>query len=64
MHFTEETQKNYSPADIVAHCLWEMTFFGFRYSEVEKKKNELIESCLEDGDYYTIEDGKIIPEDY
>lgn len=64
MHFTEETQKNYSPADIVAHCLWEMTFFGFRDSEVEKKKNELIESCLEDGDYYTIEDGKIIPEDF
>ena len=65
MHLTEDTLKNYSNEDIIAHCLWEMTFFGFTDSEVQKKKDELIDSCLaEDGERYTIEDGTLIPEDY
>mgnify|MGYP003292791365 CR=1 FL=1 len=65
MHLTEDTLQNYSAEDIIAHCLWEMTFFGFTDSEVQKKKDDLIESCLsEDGEFYTIEDGAIIPEDF
>lgn len=65
MHMTEDTLKNYAAEDIIAHCLWEMTFFGFTDSQVQKKKDDLIESCLsEDGEFYTIEDGAIIPEDF
>ncbi len=65
MHLTDDTLKNYSNEDIIAHCLWEMTFFGFTDSEVQKKKDELIDSCLaEDGECYTIEDGTLIPEDF
>lgn len=65
MHLTEDTLKNYSAEDIIAHCLWEMTFFGFTDSQVQKKKDDLIESCLsEEGEFYTIEDGTLIPEDF
>ena len=64
MHLTEDTLKNYSAEDIVAHCLWEMTFFGFTDSEVQKKKDDLMESCLEaEGECCTIEDGQLIPDD-
>lgn len=65
MHLTEDSLKNYSAEDIIAHCLWEMTFFGFTDSQVQKQKDDLIESSLaaENGEYYIIEDGKIILED-
>lgn len=65
MHLTEDSLKNYSAEDIITHCLWEMTFFGFTDSQVQKQKDDLIESSLEaeNGEYYIIEDGKIIPED-
>lgn len=35
------TLADYAPAQIVAHCLWEMTFYGFVPSEVQVKRDEL-----------------------
>lgn len=35
------TLADYAPAQIVAHCLWEMTFHGFVPSEVQAKRDEL-----------------------
>lgn len=32
---------NYSPATIVAHSLWEMTFHGFDEAEVSAQRREL-----------------------
>jgi len=40
MEIHPESVHNYSPAEIVAHCIWEMTWNGFTEEEIEKKKNE------------------------
>lgn len=31
----------YSAPDIVAHCLWEMTFFGFDKETIRKQRDEI-----------------------
>ena len=41
MELDPSTVKAYSGPDIVAHCLWEMTFFGFDQTTIEKQKEEL-----------------------
>lgn len=65
MHLTEDTLMNYSDEDIIAHCLWEMTFFGFTDAEIQRKKDELIDSCHSaDGKYFTIEDGELVHKDF
>jgi len=40
MEIHPESVHSYSPAEIVAHCIWEMTWNGFTEEEIEKKKNE------------------------
>lgn len=37
MEIDPETQKNFTDLDIVCHCLWEMTFFGFKYPDIHGK---------------------------
>lgn len=44
MEIDSETLSVYSPLDIVAHCLWEMTWHGFTQKEIKKKGNELFEA--------------------
>lgn len=34
---------NFSNAEIIAHCLWEMTFYGFTEKEIISKRNEMLE---------------------
>ena len=41
MKIGEETLKNYSKIDIISHCLWEMTFFGYNQEEIQGQKDEL-----------------------
>jgi hypothetical protein len=31
----------YSCSDVIAHCLWEMTFFGFEQATIDKEKKEI-----------------------
>lgn len=43
MEITQSTLQNYSSAEIVAHCLYEMTFCGFSSSEVEESRLEMMD---------------------
>lgn len=42
MEIHTDTVQNYSPAEIVAHCLWELTWNGFTEEEINKKKEGLM----------------------
>ena len=35
------SQQDYSDPKILAHCLWEMTFFGFDQTTIRNQKEEL-----------------------
>jgi hypothetical protein len=39
---TEETLKNYPPRELIAHALWEMTFFGYENVDIKEKREELL----------------------
>lgn len=41
MEIDTGTLKKYMPTQIVAHCLWEMTFLGFDQSQIRKERDEL-----------------------
>ena len=41
MEIDSKTFSKYSPIDIVVHCLWEMTWYGFTRKEVNKKADKL-----------------------
>lgn len=47
MHITQDSLDNFSKEDIVAACLYEMTFFGFTDSEVQAEAKKLQESYEE-----------------
>lgn len=47
MFITKETLEQLSPEEIVAACLWEMTFYGFDEPTVIEHENELIEAVEE-----------------
>ena len=47
MFITQETLDTLSPEEIVAGCLYEMTYFGFTESKVQDMKDELISSVKE-----------------
>ena len=47
MFITQESLDNFSYEDIVAACLYEMTFFGFEEQQIKDKANELIKSVEE-----------------
>jgi hypothetical protein len=41
MELNPSTIQVYSCSEIIAHCLWEMTFFGFDQATIEKEKKEI-----------------------
>ena len=41
MEIDGETAQNYSTSEIAAHCLWEMTFFGYDKTAVQEQRDEL-----------------------
>jgi hypothetical protein len=41
MELNPSTIQVYSCSEIIAHCLWEMTFFGFEQATIEKEKKEI-----------------------
>lgn len=47
MFITQETLDNLTYEDIVAGCLYEMTFFGFTEEHVEEYENKLMQSVEE-----------------
>lgn len=47
MEVHPETQDKYSPAEIVAHCLWEMTWNGFTEEQINEKKMKLMKGFEE-----------------
>jgi hypothetical protein len=36
---------NYSETDIIAHCLWEMTFYGYTQEAIKKQSAQLKEKA-------------------
>jgi len=45
MEIDPETLSKHSSLDIIAHCLWEITWHGFTQEEVKKKANELAKAA-------------------
>ena len=41
MEIEPETLSRYAEADIIVHCVWEMTFFGYSQADIEKTVEEL-----------------------
>jgi len=41
MEIDPASQQDYSGSEILAHCLWEMTFFGFDQTTIRNQKEEL-----------------------
>lgn len=48
----ELTLQNYEEIDIICHCIWEMTFFGFDYETVEKQSKGILDE-IEDRKKYS-----------
>ena len=44
MFITNETLNNFTKEDIVAGCMYEMTFFGFTEEDVAEQENKLVKS--------------------
>ncbi len=49
MTIDPDTLARYPQADILAHCLWEMTFYGYTPEDIKKKIEEL-DRDMESGD--------------
>ena len=49
MDIEPETEKNYTHSDIVAHCLWEMTFMGKNEAEIALRLAELVDAASDEG---------------
>jgi len=47
MEFDKETTEKLDAHELVAHCLWEMTFWGLDDDEIQEKFKKLIESTDE-----------------
>ena len=43
MELHAQTLENFSEFDIIAHCLYEMTFFGFSLEDIRKTANAIVE---------------------
>ncbi|MBM3241227.1 hypothetical protein FJZ31_33505 [Candidatus Poribacteria bacterium] len=41
MEIDPETLSNYSEVDILGHCLWEMTFYGYTREDVKRAMDEI-----------------------
>jgi len=41
MEIEQESLSKYSELDIIGHCLWEMTFYGFTQEKIKKQLAQL-----------------------
>ena len=41
MEISKETAKNYNELEIISHCLYEMTFYGFTEEEIQNEISKL-----------------------
>ena len=48
MSIGDETLKNYSPLDILVHCMWDMTFYGWNRGAIQK----VIDQCTDAKEEY------------
>lgn len=48
---TKETIEKYPEVDILAHCLWELTFLGYSPEEIEEENMKLITNIEKAKDY-------------
>lgn len=55
MDICKESLKNFSELEILAHCLYEMTFVGFEEKGIQKELNDL-EKTVEDYEVMTEEE--------
>jgi hypothetical protein len=64
MEIDPDTLAKYSESEIVAHCLWEMTCFGFEETAIESQRDEL-QRRVDEIDAMTEEERKekLIPAD-
>ena len=44
MEIEESTRKRLSPVEIVAHCLWEMTFEGFEQEKIQATMQAMVDT--------------------
>ena len=44
MEIDPDTLTRYAEPDIIAHCLWEMTFFGYTLEDIRQTWDEIIQS--------------------
>jgi hypothetical protein len=44
-----ETSHRYTPTEILAHCVWEMSFFGFDEDTIRKKWGEIEDLASREG---------------
>ena len=47
MEVDEGTVEKYSKTGVAAHCIWEMTFYGFTQKEIQKKLKRIEKRCEE-----------------
>jgi hypothetical protein len=47
MEIDHESLARYSELDIIAHCLWEMTFYGFTREKIKKQLTQLEKELAE-----------------
>ena len=55
MEIDPETVARYSEPEIIGHCLWEMTFYGFSQEKIQKFIDDMEES-IRSGERHTVED--------
>ena len=55
MEIDPETVARYSEPEIIGHCLWEMTFYGFSREKIQKFIDDMEES-IRSGERHTLED--------
>ncbi len=55
MEIDSETAARYSEPEIIGHCLWEMTFFGFSEDKIRKFMDD-VEESVRSGEWHTLED--------
>jgi hypothetical protein len=62
MEIEADTLNEYLESDIIAHCLYEMTFFGFNEDDISAQREEL-RRCVDEIEAMTEEERreKLIP---
>lgn len=57
MNIDEKSIKDFSESELISHCLFEMTFYGFNQEEIQKEADEL-EKIANEIDHMTEEEKK------